>query len=81
MNLLLQVATSLPAPMAFTLDVAQLVVLGGLIWRLAEMSTAVKNLTTATGALTVAVGDLGTRVTRLEATEDARRDRRRDDDG
>lgn len=73
-------------PLAFTMDVAQLVVLGGLIWRLAEMSSAVKNLTTVTKELrdagkefSVFMGKTVTRLSLLEDRDKDRRDRRHDD--
>lgn len=69
-----------------SLDIAQLVMLGGLIWRLAEMSTAVKALTKVTGELTIGaavfssgLADLVTRVSVLEDRDNDRRDRRHDD--
>ena len=74
------------SPITLTLDIAQLVMLGGLIWRLAEMSSAVKALTSATAQLTVGakvfsdgLADLVTRVAVLEDRDNGRRDRRRDD--
>lgn len=73
-------------PLAFTVDVAQLVVLGGLIWRLAEMSSAVKNLTLVTKELSDAGKEFSafmsktvTRLSLLERDTD-RRDRRHDDE-
>lgn len=72
--------------LTFTMNVAQLVILGGLVWRLAEMSSAVKALTKVTEKLTLAtdlVSDglnaLIIRVAVLEDRESSRRDRRHDD--
>lgn len=75
-----------PNGLTFTMDLAQLAVLAGLIWRLAEMSGAVKSLTKVTGELTIAskfVSDamaaLVTRVAVLEDRDNERRDRRQGD--
>lgn len=74
------------SPITVTLDIAQLVMLGGLIWRLAEMSKTIKDLTAVTAQLTLGarvfsdgLAVLVTRVAVLEDRNSDRRDRRRDD--
>lgn len=68
-----------------TLDIAQLVLLGGLIWGLARMSKTVDVLATVTATLTgelksvgVALGEVAVRVRILEDRQD-RKLRRHDD--
>ena len=66
-------------PVRITLDVAQLAMLGGLIWGLAKMSAAVDSLRTVTTGLTkgveqigITLGDMVSRVRILEDRSERR---------
>lgn len=68
-----------------TLDIAQLIMLGGLIWGLSRMNSSVSYLTAATAQLTtglkevgVALGEVAVRVRILEDRQE-RRLQRHDD--
>lgn len=71
---------------AITLDVAQLVTLGGLIWGLSQMNATVKQLGALTKELADKLGELDeahsktvARVDVLMDRDNQRRDRRKDD--
>ena len=70
----------------FSLDIGQVVILGGLIWSLARMSKSVDVLVSVTGDHTkalekvgVGLGEVATRIRILEDRDDQRRHRRHDD--
>ena len=75
-----------PSSLRFTLDVAQIVVLGGLVWRLSDMNSRIRSLTDSIDEFKEdlkrfgeTIVDLISRVAELEGRDSERRNRRHDD--